>query len=102
MPFALLSARFVKKPTVSGTIGKMQGKKNAATPANKPNPNVTQSEEGSLVTAPIGTDGAKFVESVFNDGEVALSLALATLSSFEPTVINSISSKSPAVSVVSV
>jgi hypothetical protein len=50
IPFALLSALFVKKPTVNGTIGKIQGRKKAAIPASIPKPKVTQSDcEGMFV-----------------------------------------------------
>ena len=44
IPFDLLSALLVKKPTVSGTMGNIHGRKNAAIPAKRPNPKVTHKE----------------------------------------------------------
>ena len=97
MPFALLSARLVKKPTVSGTIGKIHGRKKAAKPTSKPKPKVTQREVGSAVAVVV-------VVSILTESTVASFAAgillLAMLSSLEPIVVNSISPIS-AVAVVS-
>jgi hypothetical protein len=93
IPFALVSALLVKKPTVNGTIGKIQGKKNAATPAKRPNPKVTQSETG------FATPALAIVASFFTVSAGATP-ALATLSSAEPTVVNTTSSADAEVSAV--
>lgn len=103
IPLALLSARLVKKPTVSGTIGKIHGKKNAAKPANKPNPKVTQSEVGSAGVA-LAIPACCFTESnaaVVTAAEESDLMLLATLSSFEPIVVNSRSPISALAEVVS-
>ncbi|MNR09072.1 hypothetical protein D3C85_1252610 [compost metagenome] len=99
IPLALLSARLVKKPTVSGTIGKIQGKKNAAKPANKPNPKVTQREVGSAGVAVAVTAVPFLTVSTAVSLDTGI-LLLAMLSSLEPIVVNSISPIS-AVAVVS-
>lgn len=88
MPLALLSARLVKNPTVNGTIGNIQGRKKAATPAKSPSPNVIHRETGFALSK----TGWLVVLAVESEEDLASTTLVVKLSSVDSTGVKSKSS----------